>query len=410
MIELALFSFAVLLLALSTAVDRQFLLSPLFHYGIFFLLFIVPVSASATSEFFPLLVFIGAIAFAIGYLCTRSTQLDSARPPFVEAPPAGERSLAFVAAIYVIGSVAQFAGQLTISGTSLESFFACPICETSLIGKKNVAVSSVFFLVMSSLLDIQAFRRLQARPNYYAAVIVGVLRVLFYVSALGTGRVMILLNLLLPILFVALLKGDLRNRLTQVSAVGLGAILLLPALFALNQLRHGQIEETITLVDSVTSFKSDLNPGANLDQLIRFVDQNGFDYGFFLVSPVLTVVPRDIFPEKPITSLQFYYTQEIFRIDPLFDITTYTFTMFDSYSAFGVASLAIVSLLYGVFFAGIYGLLRSNRLSTKLFAAEFCFLSMNVFRTNLFDGLIFIIVRYIALRAFDRRATAHFRP
>lgn len=401
MLEIILVALSLILIVGAFAIDRSFLLSPLFHFALFFLLFIVGYAGEARSAYFVPLVMLGAVAFACGYALMRVT---APKVPWVQAVPMdlAHRSLTLtrLGGLYLVGAAIQFQGQLTLSGISLEAFLECPICETSLTGKKNVAATAAFYTVVLSWIDVKAYQLLKQDPRWSVALMLGVFRMVFYAASLGTGRVALLIHLALPVLLLALIRRDLMSRMRQCVLLAGGGLMLLPALYGLNILRHGQLEGTFDFLEIVTSFKSDLNPGENLDHLFRYIDNQGFDFGFFLVSPLIALIPRDLFVDKPITSLQFFYTERIFNTDPILDVTTYTFTLFDSYSAFGVVSLVLVTIAYGMFFAKIYQGLSSRHDATVIFCAELCLGAINIYRTNLFDAIVFLILRYLCLWLF----------
>lgn len=358
--------------------------------------------ADAKAASFHLVVLMGSASFVAAYLIGKTgskARLHRAKATL------GSARLITLLCYFGVASVLQLIGQLYLSGISSEAFLACPICETSLTGKKNVALSATFFIAVQSFLDVRVAVHLAKSKSYGAAIALGAARALFYISSLGTGRVMLLISFSLPLVLVALHRGDLEKRLVQLLAGGVLALAALPFFYVMNELRHGGLSDAISLIDSISSLQSDLNPGANLDLFISHIDEKGYDYGFFLISPLIAFIPRFIYPDKPITSLQFFYTQEIFGIDPISDITTYTFTIFDAYSAFGGASVVLVCFLYGLLFGWAYRRVSSGRVSTSIFCIELCLLSVNIFRTNLFDGLVFLVMRY----GFLSMSTVKFR-
>jgi hypothetical protein len=389
----------------AVAIDRLFILSPLFHFALFFGLFISPQLVESSNGPFEAVTLLGAVAFTGAYTLARRSPLAGDDPVTRPDRATNETfvlriSHTMIVLAWLAAIVATFVGTSITQGIDVEKFLACPICETSRTGKENVAAPMLVQFAVFGVMDYLSWTYLRQNPSYRRASLLGLLRTIAYLGSFGTGRVLVLVNFFLPPVLAFAMKDERVTRTRQLALLGLGTLAIIPALFAMNELRHGYSEVEFAARAALVSFVTDLSPGANLKALISHVDTYGFDHGFFLLSPAIALIPRALFPSKPITSLQFYYTQRLFYEDPLEDQTTYTFTMFDSYTAFGLVSLVLVSAFYGLLFARIHRTaVRSAKPWATVFCLEMCLLCVNIFRTNLFDAAAILILRLVLLYA-----------
>ena len=279
-------------IVLSVLSEKTYLLSPMLQFSVFFVIFIVP-NIDNLNATYSIAVTLGFIAFAFSYtyFCGIHNKIKYAAPgdAFIINKCLSLRMLLL---LILIISAAQLYFQLKISGIDLDTFFACPICETSLFGKKDVALSAALYISFGSLIYILIYRRLFYSKSYLEALVLGCFNAIYYLSSLGTGRVVILTSFAMPFIFAMSITGMLANKKAQSLLVLVVMIILFPLLYILNIIRHGILDFDLSPEQLLVSFSSDLNPGYNLGLLIDYIDVNGPDYGYFLFSPFLPYFAR----------------------------------------------------------------------------------------------------------------------
>ena len=172
----------------------------------------------------------------------------------------------------------------------------------------------------------------------------------------------------------------------------------------LNEFRHYGFEviykvpEFKFIESSLLTLKRDTVPVRNLDNLYKYINNTGdYHYGWYFVSQFVTFIPRAIWEEKPITSFPFAYTKKVYNIDPVKDLTTHTFTMFDSYAWLGWGTLLFVSFFVGIFSGAIYRSMWNRNIFFLLFAVPYIVGFLSMIRASFIEQVSFFIVDIVII-------------
>lgn len=272
--------------------------------------------------------------------------------------------------------------------------------------KENVAASVlvgtvVYLLFWHNLLGLCQ----RGRPRLALALLLA-----FQLLSLQTGRFLLVSQLGL----LLLIHLDMRGRRLNALLVA-GMITAIAALFPLlHALRSGDFNSDVDIYSAeyiADIMTADASPGRNFIELAEHVDASGYNYGRYLAYLPLQAIPRFLWGEKPVTSLQSDYTEEIYGLHPLEGVT-FTFTIFDSYTILGATSLALMSFLWGLAFMALYrAFLRSSDPYLRIQFALLLVNSFNFFRGNVLDFAAPIVLSLLTAAGLDAlrrvRAAAH---
>ena len=216
--------------------------------------------------------------------------------------------------------------------------------------------------------------------------------ILFQIASQQTGRFLIVSQLLLLIVIHYDINSKRFNGVVVMAAL-LSMVVAFPLLHAI---RSGDINKEDLNVYSINYISEIINadaaPGQYFFDLADYADQFGYNYGYFAAIIPLQLIPRFIWEGKPTTSLQAVYTQKIYNIDHL-DGVTFTFTIFDSYSYFGIVSIAIVSAFWGLVFMNLFNFqLHTAHPFLRIQLGLLLINMFNFFRGNVSDFIAPILV------------------
>jgi hypothetical protein len=279
---------------------------------------------------------------------------------------------------------------------SVEALVAMLI-ETGIAQKENVA-GSILVNTVAGLLLWSCLIGMCQRGRLALAVAV---LLAYQILSLQTGRFLLIsqIGLLLVIHYQIH-----RKTFNGAALVALVTALALSFPF-LHAVRAGDIVKgadiyTIEYMRGIMT--SDATPGLNFLELVRYVDEHGFDHGRFVLLAPAQFIPRAVWADKPTTSQQAHYTNEIFGLDPLEGVS-FTFTILDAYAWFGLVSLALACMLWGVVFMKLYdGFLRSRHLFLRIQWGLLVVNSFNFFRGNMLDFAAPIVLSFIVAWGLDR--------
>mgnify|MGYP001014766308 CR=1 FL=1 len=270
------------------------------------------------------------------------------------------------------------------------------LLQSSVAQKENVAggfvINSVLYLLLwRSLVALCAQRML------YRALL---LLLVYQLLSLQTGRFLLISQLGLLIVIHHQIHRRSFNG-AWLGAIALSIATLFPLLHAV---RSGDIAQDVDVYsyDYVASIMAaDASPGRNFLDLAEHVDKVGYNYGEYVALAPLQIVPRAIWAEKPTTSMQAFYSAAVYGLDHL-DGVTFTFTIFDSYSFLGMASVALVSLAWGAGFMALFNaFLRSNRPFMRIQLALLTVNAFNFYRGNVLDFAAPIVISLVIAFLMD---------
>jgi len=278
---------------------------------------------------------------------------------------------------------------------SLEAIVTMLI-QASLGQKENVAASLVVNSVISLLLWSCLIGMCQRGRLALAVVVLLVYQLL----SLQTGRFLLVSQIgLLVVIHHQIHRKTFNGAVLAALMVALA--LSFPFLHAV---RSGDISgnKDIYSTEYVRGIMSaDASPGLNFLDLVRHVDTHGMDYARFLLLAPTQFVPRALWSEKPTTSQQAHYTRQIYGLDHL-DGVSFTFTIFDAYAWFGLASVALASLLWGVLFTKLYrGFLGSKTLYLRIQLGLLTVNAFNFYRGSVLDFAAPVILSLLIAWALD---------
>lgn len=229
-------------------------------------------------------------------------------------------------------------------------------------------------------------------------IVIFIMQLIFSISTLSGSRFTHVVNVIfIPwMLFSIFYKG---KPIFKFKHIILG-VAILPLMFALNQLRHGYKVGEIDTQTIIRSVVSDTNPGRNFNEMVKYLHRtNNYDFGRFFFLQFISIIPRKLWISKPITSLNFYYTQEIMGIDPVVDGTTMTFTLFDSYAILSYPMLLIFQYLIGAIMRLFYKELYAEKKNFYLMLFTFPLILnfINSLRASIIDQISFFMLFVIII-------------
>jgi oligosaccharide repeat unit polymerase len=224
--------------------------------------------------------------------------------------------------------------------------------------------------------------------KYYLKVLVLALALPVLVIYLQMGtRWLLLMCLLVP---MVVKHYHLGARLRVPLAI-LGGVLLVLVLGILNNYRAGIgigiLSYSLWHWFLGTLCGDLLTPFNNFVELIRSLEAGlvRYLYGRYYLYLLVLPVPRIIWPTKPVVSVEWAFTTEVFGIDPR-EGPTYTMTIpGDLYYNFGLPGVVVGMYLLGIFWRAAYMWLARNRsnLGVVLVYAVFFLTGVNCLRTSL---------------------------
>jgi hypothetical protein len=362
------------------------LLDPRLAFAAFLLVFFLP-ALSILSPPHALAVACGAVAVFFGAF-GQGPQRQVAWPEC--RPSLALLGLIFAVKGYLLAELLEF-------DFSLGSIVAALI-EAGIAQKENVAGGVLVNGIVHLLLWYNLIGLCQKRRAWLAFTLL----VAYQLLSLQTGRFLFVSQLgLLYIVY-----RDISGRRINAGLLAL-AVAVTAALFPLlHALRSGDIDNPSVDVYGAEYIAgimaSDASPGRNFSDLADYVDAAGYNWGRYLALAPVQFIPRALWDDKPTTSLQADYSRDIFGLDYK-DGVTFTFTIFDSYSFFGVASLALVSFMWARLFMFVYrAWLLQPRPYMKIEFGLLLANSFNFYRGNVLDFLAPVLLALVLAYGLDR--------
>jgi len=350
------------------------------------------------------IVFFGSLFFIVGYYSKLSKILsdffNKLFPYFRIKTPTKSTLITFSIIFILLWIVFMFL-RLEYYFTSLGEFFTSTIkfhAQTKMGGYMFYPL----FALVSTLFYFFIFSFLEKKQTVPAFILSTILIILFTLVTIGGGRWPIIAGVFLtPFLLYQLFiikKASLNLKLLII-------FLLTPfLLIVLNQFRHYgfeavyQIPKMKLVETSLLSLKGDTVPVRNLDKLYRYINATGdYHYGWYFISQLISFIPRVVWEEKPITSFCFAYTKKVYGIDPIKDITTHTFTMFDGYAWLGWGTLLFVSFFVGVFSSAVYRSMWKKNVFFLIFSVSYIIGFLPMIRGSFIDMIPFYIVKFLVI-------------
>lgn len=350
------------------------------------------------------IVFFGSLFFIVGYYSKLSRILSNFFNklfPYSRIKTPTKSTLIIFSIIFILLWMSFMFSRLKYYSTSLGEFFASTI-KFHAQAKMGGYMFYPLFALVSTLFYFFIFSFLEKKQTVSAFILSTILIILFTLITIGSGRWSIIAGVFLaPFLLSQLFiikKASLNLKLLII-------FLLIPfLLIVLNQFRHYgfeavyQIPKMRFVETSLLSLKGDTVPARNLDNLYRYIKATGdYHYGWYFISQFVSFIPRVIWEEKPITSFCFAYTKKVYGIDPIKDITTHTFTMFDGYAWLGWGTLLFVSFFVGVFSSAVYRSMWNRNIFFLLFAVPYIIGFLPIIRGSFIDMIPFYIVKFLTI-------------
>lgn len=350
------------------------------------------------------IVFSGSLFFIFGYYNKLSKILSNHFNKLfpcssVKAPT--KTTLIFFSIIFIVFWLVIMLLRLRYYSTSLNDFFASTI-EFHAQTKMGGYIFYPFFTLVTTLFYFFIYSSLEKKQKVSTLILASILIILFTLITVGSSRWTVIAGIFLtPFLLYQLfiIKRPVFN------SKALIVFLLIPfLLIVLNEFRHhgfesvGRITELKFIETSLSSLQGDTNPSRNLDKLYRYINETGdYHYGWYFVSQFVSFIPRILWEGKPITSFSGAYTTKVFNIDPVKDIATYTFTIFDSYAWLGWGTLFFVSFLIGVFSSAVYRSMWNRNLFFIIFAVSYILGFLPMIRGSFIDMIPFYIIQFFII-------------
>lgn len=399
LLYLWLITFFIFFIVSCNKTTKVIFVTPIFSFLVFNLLFIFPnyFTYGFDSLYF-FVTYLGMLSFLFIY-----TLFSKKEPDFL-MPNVGWKKplyfyillisiLIFITFVFWILSYARI-------GISVGELLLNPIKYTGLKGKSNIFIDFIVNSIIVNLINYYLLCLLfrNGIPNRKDLIIVLTLKIIALLATFTTGRFIYIAHTSVFVILYILAQNKNFSAFKQFGMM-IGVFALAPIiLYVLNIARHGywDVLSDISFIDAYVALTADLNPGRKLFDLINYVQAEGYNYGIYILYILFNVIPRAFWEDKPIISSQFDYTQKIYGIDPIEDITTYTFTVYDVYAAFGIPSLIIFMGIFGYVFIRFYtSLFTTKKLYLKYFFLMYCLNSINAFRANMVDSLFLTVVSFI---------------
>ena len=144
----------------------------------------------------------------------------------------------------------------------------------------------------------------------------------------------------------------------------------------------------------VSQMAGDAEPARNFNVLIERLDE--FNYGYYLLMQIVSVIPRAVWPSKPYTSMLVNYTDTYFNIDAIRDGKTLTFTFMNYYTIGGVVTLIIGMYLTGRVLKFIYNKIYAGSIKYFVLFVPIMVNLINYYRGSLLDGLLLTAVQVVS--------------
>lgn len=236
---------------------------------------------------------------------------------------------------------------------------------------------------------------------------------LFFLSVTSNTR----LALILPLVSYFLYKLYINKKklIYTLLCSAAGALLLVFYLYVSNVVRSGlelKLENNSELI--VNTFANEINYNRYLDDVSHYVVGNGYEngYGWFLGS-IANVIPRSVWPEKPVTSLSNRFTEKITKkqisnLNPVI-----TFSIFGE----GYLQLGLLGVFLEVFFYVLcfkfffFNFLNNNRFESKLLAFHILTVFLIYFRAEIpFVHIFIYLLIYFLINDKKRKNSLDYKP
>ncbi|MCH7905081.1 MAG: oligosaccharide repeat unit polymerase [Armatimonadetes bacterium] len=354
----------------------------------------------ATDVSFGLTLLVGQIALYAGLYVIPPNTSPAGAGPRLRSP--SRVWLIAASVIYLLASLAIAKLYSTIAGISIldwllgERVTVYSLAKSLGFGMILNYVMTVFQVGLLILIMVTLQRkRWLAAGMLYAALFVGVFMMF-------TTRLQLLVILMLPAFYF---HYHVR-RLTMPALAALAAGFVLMAAF-FNMLRGGGLDFAISDLseDKLVRFSSFgtstyfVEPMAMLYTKLSDGDVD-YEYGKNYSLMWLTFIPRDLWPEKPLTAFENRMTVELFgsQFDPGGTVQIWTFTAWgEGFAQFDVAGVGLNLFLYGV----IIALARRFCASRPHHFLVWCYFLMMaaVYLRAGFQALAFLFINMIVVAA-----------
>lgn len=382
---------------LSSIGDKNiFITSPQFHFLIFGTAILVPSIADSSDVYHQAYIIIACAFFYVFIALGR--KLKHKKNSSFTSPIRFSKAKLWLILLMTV-SVAVGQGISLLYGIATGDVSILSIVAES---KSNIAGGAIVNSMILSLFYVCIAVLIKEGVNYKQLLILCLLSAVIAASTLQLGRFTFLKMVATPLVFFILFNNEIRLSFKKFTPIfiALLAVIAVPAFYVLNLLRHGyfdkieSIDASQLFSEGLVSARTDTNPGANLLKLMSWSDTHGFDFGAYHIRFLLNFIPRFFWEDKPIISSQFGRTIELFGIDPIFDGTTMTFTFLDSYASFGPFALLEVALI-GLVLGKVSKSVFTSETYLQAFLIVILMNSINYFRTNYLDSLVFLIVGFV---------------
>ena len=370
-------------------------LNPSFTFILFLLIFFFNTNTEENnfSVYTGFLVMVGTLSWIAGFYFNgyKYFKLHKLMPSF-EVKPLNIPHYIIIQCVLLVASFMVTYLKIRSFGYSIQQY----LLNALLVEDQNVKEGGNYWMLFYALIKIpfmvNHFRLITNGKNFHLKLgLVALVEFLFALTTLTSSRIVYIMGFA----FVFFLYFRAKNKRPALNIyTGTGLVLLFPILNILNKLRSGDFYffQNFQVSDlwgyGQHALNDDANPGVNFDLLVKYIGKTGdYHWGFFFISQLFFVIPRFLWPNKPITSLDFAYTIKVMHEHPVQDGTTYTFTVFDVYAAFGILSLVLMMILLGVLTRYFYVLMYDKAVNCILviFSTSIILYYTNVLRASFAD-------------------------
>ncbi len=384
--------------------------NPSFSFILFLLIFFVNLNTKENDfgVLTGILVFTGSIAWMLGFYLNgfKFIRIHKWMPSF-ELKGISTSHYILYQLIFVALCFGLTIFKLRTFGYSLQDY----LLNMLLVENENVKEGGNFWTLFYHFIKfpmmVNHFRLLKNTKNVYLKVfLICFTEVLFSLAALSSSR----LGYIMAFVFAYFMYCRARGKRPTVNYFTVSLLILaFPVLNMLNRLRNGDIEWLTNFHISdlwdlgERTLSADANPGQNFDILVKYLSNtHDYHWGFFFISQFFFLIPRFLWPGKPITSFEFEYTIRVMHEHPIQDGTTYTFTAFDAYAGFGIPSLIIIMLLFGIITRYFYEMFYKRDVNCLIiiYGTTIILYYINLLRASVVDLSAYYFLDFALILAF----------
>lgn len=355
------------------------------------------------SAYIAFLLFLSLSFFFIGYLANKKVH------PIAQYNGLKKRRYFLKFMLLIVLKFALLNLKLYTNGFTLQEYFVNMLFYHSHYGKLGGYVWNIIEQPVQAIFFILSYKYIIERRNLRSVIIIALIGLAMQLAGLSQSRWGYIQALfILPMVYWTVLvkrKPGL-NPMVILLAPLIGGLMAI-----MNNIRNGYSWNNAfsdgALAAIISQIAGDAEPARNFNVLIERLDD--FNYGYYLLLQIVSIIPRAIWPTKPYTSMLVNYTDIYFNIDAIKDGKTLTFTFMDYYTLGGVITLIIGMYLTGRFLNFVYKKIYAGSIKYFVLFVPIMINLINYYRGSFLDGLLLTTVQlfsyYLIYRLLFRKVT-----